>query len=231
MLSDFGYSLGAGCIRLALALFSRRRVLGLEHVPRHGAGILAPNHISHFDPPFIGVNAGRPVDWMAMQELFANPLLGRTLRWIGSFPVGRGRMDRTALRTATDRLRQGRIVGVFPEGGLRIGPQSVLEGAPIKPGVALLSQLTRAPVIPCVIIGTDCFYSPRNWWPLRRVAVWIIYGQPLPPPDENGDKAAREEFDERLGTTLRNLYTQTLRDHDIPAHFLPQTIQRRKGME
>ncbi|MBE2179234.1 MAG: 1-acyl-sn-glycerol-3-phosphate acyltransferase [Chthoniobacterales bacterium] len=231
MLSDFGYGLGAGCIRIALSPFTGCRIRGASHVPRKGACIIAPNHISHFDPPFIGINAGRPVDWMAMQELFTNPLLGGILRWIGSFPVGRGRMDRAALRTATERLRQGRIVGIFPEGGLRTGPQSVLEGAPIKPGVALLAQLTRAPVLPCMILGTDALYTPRNWIPLRRGAVWIVFGPPLDPPDENGDKEARTEFDNRLGAVLREIYERTLREEHIPTDRLPRSPQRRKGRE
>lgn len=231
MISSTGYSLGSGLIRLALAPFTVRHILGREHIPRQGACILAPNHISHFDPPFIGVNAGRSVDWMAMQELFAHPLFGGILRWIGSFPVGRGRMDRAALRTATERLRQGRLVGVFPEGGLRTGPDSVLEGAPIKPGLALLSQLTRAPVVPCVILGTDAFYDTRTWWPLRRGTVWIVFGPALPPPGEDGDKTARAEFDDRLGATLRALYEKTLREENIPRDRLPQPIQRRKGRE
>lgn len=231
MLSAFGYGLGAGFFRIALSPFTSRRVLGGSHVPRKGACILAPNHISHFDPPLIGISASRQVDWMAMQELFNNPILGAALRWIGTFPVGRGRMDRAALRTATERLRKGRLVGIFPEGGLRTGPQSVLEGAPIKPGVALLSQLTRAPVIPCVVIGTDALYTGRNWIPLRRGAVWIVFGPPLDPPEEQGDKEARTEFDNRLGIVLREIYERTLREECIPPECLPQTPQRRKGRE
>ena len=196
MLSAFGYSLGAHFFRIVLAPFTRRRVIGLSNVPHTGPAILAPNHISHFDQPLLGISADRQVDWMAMEELFENPVLAAALRWIGSFPVGRGKMDYAAVRTAIERLNRGRIIGLFPEGGLRTGPQSLLEGAPIKPGVAALAQMTQAPVIPCAVIGTDALYNPRRWFPWRHTKVWIVYGPPLPPPPATGDKAfARAAFE------------------------------------
>jgi 1-acyl-sn-glycerol-3-phosphate acyltransferase len=232
MLSSFGYDLGAACIRGILSPFLGRRVLGLHHVPRRGACILAPNHISHFDPPLIGISTHRQVDWMAMQELFVNPLLGGTLRWLGSFPVGRGTLDRAAVRTAIGRLKDQRMVGVFPEGGLRIGPTSVLEGAPLKPGVAALSQMTGAPVIPCVIIGADALYDPRRWLPWQRGRVWIVFGEPLKGPADFGNKAqAREEFEVLLGEVLRRMFDELCRTEHIPPECLPQTPQRRKGRE
>jgi len=232
MLSAFGYNLGAHFFRVALSPFTRRRVIGLENVPRSGPAILAPNHISHFDPPLIGISADRQIDWMAMEELFENPFLAAVLRWIGSFPVARGKLDYAAVRTAIERLQDGRMVGVFPEGGLRTGAESVLEGAPLKPGVAALSQMTQAPVVPCAVIGTDALYNPKRWWPARSSSVWIVFGPPLPPPDADGDKsAARNEFEYRLGERIRELYTRTVREEKIPEDCLPQTPQKRKGRE
>jgi 1-acyl-sn-glycerol-3-phosphate acyltransferase len=205
-------------------------VIGALHIPRCGACILAPNHISHFDPPLIGISTSRPVDWMAMQELFTNRIFGGILRWIGSFPVGREKFDRAAVRTALDRLKRGRLVGVFPEGGLRTGPESVLEGAPLKPGVAAMAQMTGATVVPCVVIGSDALYAPRQWLPFRRTRIWVVFGPPLSPPAAEGDKdATRENFETLLGDTLRELYARTVREENIPAECLPQTPQRRKG--
>lgn len=231
MVSAFGYNSFAVLLRVIFFPFTRRHIVGANHIPRCGRCILAPNHISHFDPPLIGISTKRPVDWMAMEELFTNEIFGGLLRWIGTFPVARQRMDRKALRTAAKRLREGRLVGIFPEGGLRTGPQSVLEGAPVKPGVALLSQLTQAPVIPCVIIGSDALYTSRQWWPWRRNAVWIAFGEKLEPPAEHDDKEARASFDIRLSSQFRQLYEQTLREQHVPVSCLPQTPQRRKGRE
>lgn len=232
MLSAFGYGLGAAAVRGLMAPFVSRRVMGQENVPRQGACILAPNHISHFDPPLVGISTGRQVDWMAMQELFVNPVSAAVLRWIGSFPVGRGELDRAAVRTAIERLKAGRLVGVFPEGGIRTGPASVLEGADLKPGVAALSQIANAPVLPCVVVGADALYGPGHWIPLRRARVWIVFGKPLAPPPREGDKAAaRENFEKALGESLRELYRRAVREAPIPHECLPQTPQRRKGKE
>jgi 1-acyl-sn-glycerol-3-phosphate acyltransferase len=124
------------------------------------------------------------------------------------------------------------MVGVFPEGGLRTGPASVLEGAPLKPGVAALAQMTQARVIPCAVIGTDALYNPSRWLPWRNTAVWIVFGEPLDPPATTGDKsAARAAFDEQLGSRIRELYQRTVREEKIPADCLPQTPQKRKGRE
>jgi 1-acyl-sn-glycerol-3-phosphate acyltransferase len=227
-----GYALSVLALRTFFAPFVRRRVRGAHHIPRNSAAILAPNHISHFDPPLLGISTKRQVDWMAMRELFTHPLGNTILRAIGSFPVQRDAIDLVAVRTAIQRLQNRRIVGVFPEGGLRTGPTSVLEGAPLKPGVAALAQMTRTPVIPAVIIGTDALYAPRQWLPFRRTRVWVAFGEPLPPPAQTGDKArARHEFEQLLGQTIRDLYHRTIREENIPADYLPQTPQKRKGRE
>jgi len=230
MPSPFAYRFCTATVRALLSPFVSRRSLGREHVPRKGACILAPNHISHFDPPFIGSASPRPADWMAMRELFSIPVVGKLLTWAGTFPVEMGKFDMPAVRAAIGRLKAGRMVGVFPEGGLRTGPNSVLEGAPLRPGVAALAQMTGAPVLPCVIIGTDALYAPRQWIPLRRTKVWVVFGPPLPPPASGGDKAgAREKFEVLLAQSLQELYARTVREQKIPPECLPQTPQRRKG--
>jgi 1-acyl-sn-glycerol-3-phosphate acyltransferase len=230
MPSDFGYATTTTFLRGLFAPVIRRRVIGRHHVPRDGACILAPNHISHFDPPIIGPSIRRTTDWMAMRELFAIPLVGRWLGYVGTFPVEMGKFDAAAVRTAITRLRAGRMVGVFPEGGLRTGPESVLEGAPLRPGVSALAQMTGARVLPCVIIGSDALYTPKRWLPLRRTRVWVVFGEPLEPPGDKPDKAtARAEFEKRLGAILRTIYERTVREEAIPADCLPQTPQRRKG--
>ena len=230
MLSAFGYRLVSHFFRIVLTPFTRRRVIGGENVPPTGPAIIAPNHISHFDPPLLGISTDRQIDWMAMEELFTQPVLAAVLRSIGSFPVGRSKMDYTAVRTAIDRLKRGRLIGVFPEGGLRTGPTSVLEGAPLKPGVAALAQMTQAPVIPCAVIGTDALYDPGRWFTWRHTPVWIAFGPPLAPPGAGGDKsAARESFEHLLGQKIRELYARTVREEQIPEDSLPQTPQKRKG--
>jgi 1-acyl-sn-glycerol-3-phosphate acyltransferase len=232
MFSPPGYHLVVSSLRVLFWPFTRCRFLGRGNIPADGAAILAPNHVSHFDPPFISAAARRQVDWMAMRELFQMPVVGAVLTRIGTFPVTMGEMDRAAVRTALERLRAGRMLGLFPEGGLRTGPTSVLEGAPLRPGVAALAQMTQAAVVPATIIGTDALYDPRRWRPVRRTRVWVAIGEPLPPPSDAGDKAeARAGFEALLGHRIRDLYERTVREQEIPADCLPQTPQRRKGRD
>lgn len=232
MPSSLAYGLCVWLLRAFFFPFTRRHVIGASHVPSRGGCLLAPNHVSHFDPPLIGISTSRAVDWMAMQELFSHRMFGAILRRIGSFSVNRGRLDRAAVRTALERLEAGRCVGVFPEGGLRTGPTSVLDGAPLKPGVAALAQMAQVPVVPCVIIGSDALYSPAYWRPWGHANVWVVFGPSLPPPPIHGDKAtSRQIFEDQLGRVLREIYQRTVIDENIPEHCWPQTPQRRKGQE
>ena len=75
------------------------------------------NHISHFDPLFLGIAFKRTIDWMTTEEFYDNPLLGAWLRALNTFPVDRSRPDRRALRLGVERLRAGRMVGMFPRRG------------------------------------------------------------------------------------------------------------------
>ena len=84
------------------------QVAGEEHIPEKGAFIVASNHASYFDPPLIGTAMRHHlIHFMAKEELFHNPLMGWFLRYVGTFPVHRGRVDRKALVEALRVLKQG----------------------------------------------------------------------------------------------------------------------------
>src|SRR5262245_12234883 len=143
----------------------RTHITGRDRVPRHGPLLLVSNHISFADPPLLGVATPRQVDFMAMVELFRHPLLAQLVRAVGSFPVDRSRVDHTAVREAVRRLRDGRCIGIFPEGGIRLTERSVLGGDPhIKPGIETLALLGHAPILPVVIRDSRKPYAWRNWW-------------------------------------------------------------------
>lgn len=213
--------------RILLSLVVKLRVIGAEKTARPGAYILAANHISHFDPPIIGVVARRKIDWMAMVELFAHPIVRAWMLAIDSFSVDRGRPDRAAVRTALDRLEKNRVCGIFPEGGIRDGEASVLEGAPLRPGIGTIAHLSGAPIVPCVIVGSDRLYSRKAWLPFRRTTVWIAFGEPLPCPV--GGKAARDALEAALGESLRSLLKQLQDQFSLSKDDLPKPPSRRKG--
>lgn len=206
---------------------ARVQVARLAPVPTSGPLILACNHISHFDPPFAGSFFPRHVDWMAMEELFRDKRFARLLEITGAFPVHRDGTDRTALRTAVRRLQAGRVVGIFPEGGIRAGETSILEGAAMRPGVGALSVLANAPVLPCVVAGTDRLYHKKNW--LRRPPLWVLTGEPIVPPPLADREAARREVHDRLAAAFPALKAELVARFRLDEHDLPHTPQARKG--
>jgi len=164
-----------------------------------------------------------------MVELFQHPIFAGWFRAIDTFPVDRAHLDRQAVRTALARLRAGHAVGMFPEGGIRDGAGSVLEGAPTRPGVAGLAQMTGAPIIPCVIMGSDrCYVLPRLWHPGRRLPVWIAFGQPLSPgPGER--TAARADLEASLAAAFIQLGREMRTHFRLTDDDLPQSPIRRRA--
>jgi 1-acyl-sn-glycerol-3-phosphate acyltransferase len=214
-------------LKVILALVAKTHVLHRERSALPGGWLLAANHISHFDPPFLTVATRRKIDWMATRELYSPGIVALWMHSVDTFPVDRERVDRGAVRETLARLKRGRVVGMFPEGGIRDGGHSVLEGAPMKPGLAGMAQLSGAPVVPCVLIGSDQYYTHRNWIPFRRAQAWIAFGEPL--RFEGDGKEARAAFETRIAGSLRALYAELKERFALTAADLPQPPMRRKG--
>jgi 1-acyl-sn-glycerol-3-phosphate acyltransferase len=207
---------------ILFAAKARLTVMLYHDLPREGGFILAANHISHFDPPIITVFCPRRIDWIGMSDLFS----GRILRWLFSglnvIPIERNGPDRAALRTASRRIEEGRVVGIFPEGGIRDGAASIVNGAPMKQGVSLLSAISDAPLVPCVILGSDRLYNPRNWLPWRRPRIWIGYGKPILPPGNNASRRKKDYVHEQFRQEIVKLKEQLCADFGLSESDLPQ---------
>jgi len=206
-------------------LFSRVVHEGLEHVPREGGALLLSNHISHFDPPLLGTKLPRYIHFMADKPLLEIPIYGRMMRSSGAFPVDRTKNDLGALRHAMRLLKDGQVVGIFPEEGIRQEETSVLGGATMPVGTASLWKKTGVPVIPMVVIGSDQLYAWQKFARLPRWRVFVRAGPALP-CDPN---ATREELRDRIAAAWRELYEGMIRDHQIRADELPKTAQERWG--
>ena len=195
-------------MKLLFGCVARIRVRGRENADRGGGFLLVANHISHFDPFLISLAVRRKIDWMTMAEFFRPPVLGFLLRAIDAFPAERDRADLKTIRTAIGRLKSGRVVGLFPEGGIRDGTRSLLEGAPLRPGASTLAQIAGVAVLPCVILGSDRFYSKKQWLPFRRTPVWIAFGSPISHFPELQKSDARESIESELAAAFKNLYAE-----------------------
>ena len=169
---------------------------------------MAINHLSMLDPILVGAVIPRPICFMAKEELFRYPVLGRILRWVHAFPVRRGEPDREAIQYALRRLREGQVVGIFPE-GTRSPDGRLLE---LQGGTALLALKSGAPILPVAITGTQRAMPKGAWWP-RRVPVEIRIGHLLPvePTDPATSTRARiAATSQRLAASLSELLGQSL---------------------
>ena len=223
------YYAGKFLVKCVFGLVARIHVIGRENANCAGGFLLASNHISHFDPFLISLSVRRKIDWMTMAEFFRPPALGFFLRSIDAFPAERDRADLKTIRAAIDRLKTGRIVGLFPEGGIRDGARSLLEGAPLRPGAATLAQIADVPVVPCVILGTDRFYSKKQWLPFRRTPVWIAFGKPISCFPELQKSQARERIESELAAAFKNLYAELREKFRLTTDDLPQSPQERSA--
>jgi len=144
------YWFARGLFRFLFAVFCRWEIEGLENLPERGPVIVVANHVSYWDPIAVGSALPRHVFFMAKKELFSYPVLGHILRWLGAFPVNRGRPDRAALKRAFTLLKDGEVLGIFPEGtrsktGEMLTPYN---------GAAYLALQAGVPVCPVGLIGT-----------------------------------------------------------------------------
>ncbi|WP_201713335.1 lysophospholipid acyltransferase family protein [Rossellomorea arthrocnemi] len=159
------YTFARGLVKSILSPLYRIEVMGLEHFPKDGGVLLCTNHIDNLDPPVVGISAPRPVSFMAKEELFNVPLLGKLLPGIRAFPVKRGMSDREALRKGLQVLKQGDVLGLFPE-GTRSKTGQIGKGLA---GAGFFALRSEAYVIPCAIIGP--------YKPFKKLKV--VFGPPI----------------------------------------------------
>jgi len=138
--------------------------------------IIIANHRCVLDPGLIwcGMTNRRPLEFLTAGEYFGIPVISFIFRALRAIPVARNGKDMTATRTALRRLQEGRLLGIFPEGGINTGPG--LRQA--DTGIAWLALRSQAPVYPVFIHGAPrlnsmiaCVFTLS---PIR-----ITYGDPI----------------------------------------------------
>lgn len=193
------YSIILHVAKLFFTLLGGYRVLHPERVPRKGALIIAPTHLSHLDPPLVACATRRQLRFMAKEELFRGAF-GTLIRSLGAFRVKRGEGDTESIRLAMSALEAGEVVLIFPEGtrgdGKRLGP--------LSKGVAMIAKRTGAPVIPIAIVGTH-LSMPRGVSKPRRAKFRVCFGEPLRYEDVAVEGPERENRDRFLTELARRM--------------------------
>ena len=178
---------------------------GREHLPRTGGALVVSNHISWFDPPLLNIALPRIPHWLAMVELFN----GRFSRWFfthgGLIPIDRDHPGSAPLKEAIHRLRDGHVLVLFPEGGIRLDANSVLGGNPdIKEGAALIALKAGVPIVPAIIENARITYHWQNWF-FRRHTIRLTFGEPFRLPPHADRALAHAMIREELLSLARTL--------------------------
>ncbi len=167
----------------------RMDIIGLENFPKEGGILLCSNHIANLDPPIVGICSPRPVNFMAKEELFEVPILKTILPKVHAFPVKRGLSDRQALRVAVNALKDGQVVGLFPE-GTRNKTGKLGKGFS---GAGFFALRGNANVVPCAIIGP--------YQPFKKLKV--VFGKPIDIEPYREKKAKPEEVTEVIMANIQ----------------------------
>ncbi len=149
-----------------LKLVWRLQIVGRANVPTSGALIVACNHVSNLDPVALGSAMPRPVRYMAKRQLFAMPVLGPLITSLQAYSVDREGSALAAMRVSLAVLKDGEVVGIFPE-----GRRNVAGDLKEKGGAALLATMAKVPVLPAAVYGT------HDLWSFNRIRV--AFGTPF----------------------------------------------------
>ncbi|MEV6487615.1 lysophospholipid acyltransferase family protein [Actinoplanes sp. NPDC051633] len=197
--------LAVGLVLPVMKVMTKPSWRGQEHLPP-GRMILAPNHVSHFDPLVLAhfiYAADRWPRYLAKASLWKIPVMGPFLRKLQQIPVERGSVEAArSLDTLVSALDQGGVVVIYPEGTTTKEPDLwPMRG---KTGAARLALLTGAPVIPVANWGADRIFDPRTskfkfrW----RTPVSVIAGPPVDLSKWQGETPSKQVLEEMTDTIM-----------------------------
>lgn len=159
--------------------------------------VIVSNHRSSVEPLLIQLTTNRVVHWMVAREYVEAPYLRVLFRALQAIPVGRRGIDTASTKLAIRHAKEGRLVGIFPEGRINTGDDVLLSG---RPGAALVALKAGVPVIPCYVEGAP--YRGKVWEPLYTPArVKVRVGEPIdvgPYLRQANAKAAQQELTLRM---------------------------------
>lgn len=188
------YPIGKSICKAILTPLYRIQTIGKENIPKDGGVLICSNHIDNLDPPVVGLTCPRNIHFMAKEELFHAPILKQILPTINVFPVKRGMSDKKAIRTGLTLLKEGKVLGLFPE-GTRSKTGELGKGLA---GAGFFALRTEAVIVPCAVIGP---YKPFR-------GVKVVYGKPIDFQVYREQKVSAEEATEIIMNEIRRLISE-----------------------
>ena len=203
-------------------LLAKVKITGKENIPYGQAYVVAMNHVSIFDPPFVAAFWPDELEIIGAIDVFSKPGQGQLLRLYGVIPVHRGDYDRSLLRRIISILESGRPLLIAPEGAR----SHVTAMQRAKPGIAYIVEKTGAPVLPVGLVGTTA-----NFWQRARrgekPSLEMRIGKPitLPPiPAAGAEKhAARQRNADLVMSHLAGLLPEEYRGAYAESAIFPSS--------
>lgn len=179
--------------RLFSLVWHRLEVVGRDRIPGEGPVILASNHPSAVDPMLLQAGSIRMIRWLMLTQYELKPL-GPLWRAIKPISLDRDNGDIAKIRQVVEILKEGELVGIYPEGGLQ---RSKRELKPMEPGIGMIAKRSGATIVPAWIDGPAV--SDRMlvhmFKPSRSV---VIFGEPYTPEAGMDAKQITEDLRQRL---------------------------------
>jgi 1-acyl-sn-glycerol-3-phosphate acyltransferase len=214
------YRLVAGINRPLIRILFRPRVCGLEHVPRSGGYVVAPNHLSGFDVWAVAYPlSSRYLRNMAKNQLFHRRFLGPVVRSLGAFPAHEEAGIVGGVEAAAALARSGEAVVIFPTGARR----RLDKTGRARTGAARTALDAGVPLIPAALRGTD------GW---RRLERWqIAFGPAIGLDDLAGREPSRaaREATSRLADAIASLELSFGGEYDRGVTYSPSEVVRMRA--
>ncbi len=188
-------------LRTVFHILAPVKVTGKKNVPFKTPYIVAINHVSLFEAPFVGVFWPEQIEALGASDVWDRPGQKYLAQLWGGIPVHRGEYDRAAMEGVISALRSGYPLLIAPEGGRSHTPGM----RTAYPGVAYIVEQTGAPVIPVAIVGTtDDFFKKASKG--KRPPLEMRIGKPIHlPPVEGKGEAKRQARQRNADLVMRHI--------------------------
>jgi len=188
------YKLACRLSSVFFTLFYKTSFEGLENIPKDCTLIFCSNHISMLDMFLFGHKLPMKIHFMAKYELFKIPILKTIIKSLGAYPVKRGHGDMQAAKTTLKLLKEGKTIGIFPEGHRRNKSRVKLKP---KSGAILFALESGVQIQPVGIFGNYRLFSKLR----------VVYGKPYSPKLKDNGKTTKVQMQELADELMEKIYS------------------------